>query len=1131
MKKLSVWLSIAAGLTILGWAQTNNEEFRATWVITWEHISASSSVAENLARVQTIMDNHQAGHFNAVLWQARQSGTAYYASSYEPWGYYAGGSHPGYDPLAVAIEAAHQRGMELHAWFNVFQASSTAPGTPAGNHPEWICRDMDGIPMTSSIALSPGLEAVRAYTINVIMEIVRNYDIDGIHLDYVRWNEYSNSKLSQDIARAQDPNRLLDGVISQAQIDDLNNNKSGRYLYDIDHPYSAGVPTGYDSWEAWWRGSVTTFVRTLHDSIQAAKSWVRLSSAALGKYNWSGWQGYGSVYQDAALWFNEGYIDQLTPMHYHWTTGSEFVAMLTGASQAWGPFIQPGINAGRLYSVGPGSYIFAENNVWHRHPEVVNACRTVSWVDGFQFFSYGSWRGYQYWEPAAQSFFARKTKIRATGLIDNIPPGQPTIILNQMDSLHYTIQVTPSSSSENNWFAVYRSVDAQIDPAQDEIVALRFGNSVMSVTDQFDGLQDYNGSYHYAATQFDRYWNESLPSAASISDPIPSFPPIVSHITPAEGDLVPVNTSIVITFSKTMNTASVDAAFNLSPAVVGMTWLWSSDHKRLTVQFDHSLAFGTSYTLTISTAATDINGRPIDGNADGIENDPFVLHFTTRDADTAGPEIALSYPDATTDAIAIDEVITVLFDELVDPATIIPDYVNLINNNRQLTIEPMLSTYNGQSLLSLRSYSQMVSGVDNLLTLATGITDTASNPLAAPVSLPFQTANFHYAQKTMIDNFGGTGDWWQPWTSGSTTGIVQAGSGFGYSTVIYLPASAFTAAEKKSGYIQYQWDLTADNHLLREHIQPSAPTEISFDTTWTLQCFVYGDNSNNLFRFSLSETGGAGYALEVSQWTEINWVGWKLLSWNLNDPNSVGSWLGNEILDGTSYKIESLQLKKGVNGAVVGRIYIDDLRIVKRAAGQAPPNSAPVITSIFPDTSTNQGVQLKLKVFYTDPDPTDVHQLRAYADTTGVTFRIMGNTSGSIIYVKPQSNYHGQSQIYFVVQDYGIGELTDTVSFRLTVIPTSSVQTEKSPGRFILAQNYPNPFNPLTTIPFHLPYTATVQLVVYNLLGDQVFKLAGEYAAGDHQILFNASNLASGCYIYRLTTPGATFTREMLLLK
>ncbi|HMA61053.1 MAG TPA: family 10 glycosylhydrolase, partial [bacterium] len=162
----------------LSFAQ-NNKEFRATWVITWEHDCDST-------KIKQILDRHEKANMNAVLFQVRQSGTAYYNSSYEPWGHYANYQNPGFDPLAFAVKEAHKRGLELHAWFNTFQASSTVQGAPAQENPEWVCRDGNNNPMPQSKALSPGLDTVRSYTRQVAMEIVRNYDIDGIHLDYIR---------------------------------------------------------------------------------------------------------------------------------------------------------------------------------------------------------------------------------------------------------------------------------------------------------------------------------------------------------------------------------------------------------------------------------------------------------------------------------------------------------------------------------------------------------------------------------------------------------------------------------------------------------------------------------------------------------------------------------------------------------------------------------------------------------------------------------------------------------------------------------------------------------------------------------------------------------------------------------
>ena len=203
-------------------ASDSNQEFRSTWVITWNHIDRYKNPSQNMNTVRTIMDNHAAANMNAVIFQVRQSGTAYYQSSYEPWGYYSGYQYPGYDPLELAIEEAHSRGMELHAWFNVFQTSSTHAGSPAAEHPEWICRDQSGNVMTSYRSLSPGLQDVRDYTIQVAMEIVQNYDVDGLHLDYVRWNEHTSA--NQRSLPITEQIQRMDGTITQDEIDEINLN-------------------------------------------------------------------------------------------------------------------------------------------------------------------------------------------------------------------------------------------------------------------------------------------------------------------------------------------------------------------------------------------------------------------------------------------------------------------------------------------------------------------------------------------------------------------------------------------------------------------------------------------------------------------------------------------------------------------------------------------------------------------------------------------------------------------------------------------------------------------------------------------------------------------------------------------
>jgi len=506
----------------------SNEEFRATWVITWDHINSSAPAHINKHNVRQILDKHVDANMNAVIFQIRQSGTAYYNSSYEPWGYYAGYVNPGYDPLEFAIEEAHKRGLELHAWFNVFHTSSTISGSPAAEHPEWICRDQDGHVMNAYRSLSPGLKSVRDYTIDVAMEIVNNYDIDGLHLDYVRWSEHTSTMSGSPVPPVIELQRA-DGFITQEELNALSQ-RSGRYLYDYLHPYSAGIPQGYDSWESWWRSSVTEFVQTLHDSIQSVKPHVRLSAAVLGKYNWSGWQAYGTVFQDAALWFNEGYIDQLMPMHYHWTTASGFTGMLTqDCPECWETFLHPGIEEGNLFSVGPGSYILDENGVWDNHPSIINACRNISWVDGFQFFAYRQWDNHNYWTTASNSFFNKKAKIRAQNVLLTIPD-QPQLSISYNDSTHVELTITPSASYP--WVILYGEKNGEVN-IDSEIKQIYFTDTLITYSESIDGLNSTD-IIQFAATNANRYWQESelsqkinisklsIPSTISVGNPSPN---------------------------------------------------------------------------------------------------------------------------------------------------------------------------------------------------------------------------------------------------------------------------------------------------------------------------------------------------------------------------------------------------------------------------------------------------------------------------------------------------------------------------------------------------------------------------------------------------------------------------------
>ena len=213
------------------------------------------------------------------------------------------------------------------------------------------------------------------------------------------------------------------------------------------------------------------------------------------------------------------------------------------------------------------------------------------------------------------------------------------------------------------------------------------------------------------------------------------------------------------------------------------------------------------------------------------------------------------------------------------------------------------------------------------------------------------------------------------------------------------------------------------------------------------------------------------------------------------------------------------------------KLYFDNLRLVKRTDGQAPPNTAPVIEDL-PDTSVTAGKYVKVYPTWIDPDAADVHEIICQSDTSGVYFLIKGHTSGSTVYVRTHDEYAGTSLVKIIVKDYGVGELSDTTSFYITVYPSNAIEIATVPLQFSLAQNYPNPFNPMTTIRFSLDNSGSTRLIIYDILGRKVTELVNQHLqTGNYTIRFDASNLPSGQYIYQLISGRKVLTKKMMLLK
>ena len=1142
MTKVRHKILFFSALSIFANAMPLNKEFRATWVITWEYISSSQNAEQTMARIDEIMDNHATANMNAVLFQVRQSGTAYYNSSYEPWGYYAGYEHPGIDPLQYANDAAHSRGLELHAWFNVFQASSIHEGAPAQAHPEWVCRDRDGDPMTSSRSLSPGLEDVRQYTVDVAMDIVNNYDIDGLHLDYVRWNEHSSGSFNTLPAGQIEEIRMIDGMIAQETLDDLENSRTGRYLYDIDHPYSAGIPDDYSSWEEWWRDGVTSFVSALHDSIQSVKPYVRLSAAVLGRYNWGGWQGYGTVYQDGALWFNEGFVDQLTPMHYHWTSPNSFVQMLAGSNESWSPYLQQGIDEGRLFSAGPGSYVLADQNLWGNHPEIVDAVRNIQFVDGFQFFSNGTWEDYQYWEEAGYTFFEDKAIVRNISEYENNTdlPEAPEASINQINELEYQINISTTDQDGSIWtvVALTPSDSADISPV---IQGTYYGSGDIVIPINFDGLQLYEGTYDISIQNFNRYWVGSETIAQVTTGTIPSYPPTLLDLNIEQGDTIAANTVIRFEFSKEMDQSSFLSAFSLSPEpdtlVIEWSEYWEHQGKAVSIYFPGLLEFDTEYTMAISSDLTDMIGLQFDGNMDGISGDGISITFHTESTDLTGPQVTSIYP-LSNHVFDTEGVFNIMFDEMLDISSINEVSIQFQSSGQSLTTDHIEYTVDEITTLSIKPFAPLLNNSNCMITLI-GITDTLGNSIPNALEYSFNTADFYYSNRTYIDRFNTGAGWWQPDGSGSTTGILGSETQFNYSNYVFVPGLSMNTNGRKSGSLRYGWDPDASSSFLRLH-NAGDPSDIPLDTSDVIQLYVYSDGSGNQFSISLYEyLNGSltGDVIEVMAWEELDWTGWRLIEWDLSDPEQVGNWLsGDQIMNGDEYYLDGLLLKPGSNSDMVGRVYFDDLRIITKAQGDPPQNSAPIITSI-PDTAIEDGANYYFYVEFSDNNESDIHQISVSTDTSAVQATIYGHTSGSVVNIDYEP-FIGTTNITVIVNDFGLGELSDTVQFSLQIQGELLADAEPLPRRFQISNAYPNPFNPVITIDFEIDRPRNVSMHLFDVRGRKIRTIFEDrtFQPGHFQEKWYGRNdggiqVSNGVYMVQFISDNKRLERKITFIK
>ena len=438
-------------------------EVRAVWLTTiggidWPHTyanSSESSVSRQKAELTAILDQLQADGINVVLLQTRIRATTIYPSALEPWdGCLSGtpGRSPGYDALQFAIDECHKRGMQLHAWvvtIPVGKWNSTGCTQLRKRYPRLIKKiGPDGF-------MDPEQAATGTYLADLCEEIVRNYDVDGIHLDYIRYPETWKIKVSRQQGRR----------------------------------------------------NITNIAETISRRVRSLKPWVMMSCSPIGKaddlrrYSSRGWNARTAVCQDAQEWLRTGVMDALFPMMY-FRDNHFYPFAIDWKEQSHGKILAPGVATYMLHrheGNWPLTTVTQELNVLRQLGMGHTHFRSKFLTDntkGIQTFT----RRFNH-APALVPPMTWK---------DDTPPAAP-IDFQLSQTSQNEVQLswkTDNPSAEDLLFNVYASRSWPVDVSDAaNLVRTRLQHPCAVVSTR----HPKPSQVYYAVTAVDRYGNESQP--------------------------------------------------------------------------------------------------------------------------------------------------------------------------------------------------------------------------------------------------------------------------------------------------------------------------------------------------------------------------------------------------------------------------------------------------------------------------------------------------------------------------------------------------------------------------------------------------------------------------------------------